>query len=278
MNTPNTTQPIQIAQVNTQRKKSVIIQLLNNLITEFDILLIQEPNWGLIGRNPDNGNDIYGPTALQGWNMILPVPTGAGAQERPRTITYYRPRHDYSITLRSDIMEHRDIQILDILQTNQTTVTIINIYNDTPKRENCIINKIQQVANIIRPHPTIITGDFNMHHTLWSREDRDLPHDQLIEDTVNWLAHHGFSLANTKGEITHLARHGGERPSVIDLTFTNHEANIQDTIKDWAIDPQISLDSDHNAIKFTIDHGQAEIDNPFGIQFNTKDVQPDKWI
>ena len=275
---PNITQPIQIAQLNTQRKKTVITQLLNNQITELDILLIQEPSWSLTGRDPDTGNEIYGPTALQGWNIILPVPASAGARDRPRTLTYYRPRHDFSITLRSDIIENRDIQVLDILQTNQPTVTIINIYNDTPKREECIAHKIQQTAGIIRPHPTIITGDFNMHHALWSREDRDLPHDQLVEDTVNWLAQHGFSLANAKGEITHLARHGGERPSVIDLTFINQEATTQDTLKDWAIDPQLSFDSDHNAIKFTIDQGRTEVDNPFGIKYNIKDVQPDEWV
>jgi Endonuclease-reverse transcriptase len=277
LGTTYTSLPIKIAQINSQRKKTVITQLLNNFGNDFDILLIQEPSWGFIGNDPDNGEEIYGPVALQGWNTILPVPAEAGSRTRPRTLTYFKPRHDYAITLRSDILEDRDVQILDINQANHDTVTVINIYNDTPKGVNCILNRLQHTDNVIRNNPTAITGDFNMHHPLWSREDREANHDQVTEDTVDWLAQGGLSLMNTKGEITHLARHGGERPSVIDLTFTNQEANAQDTFKDWAVDPQLSLDSDHNAIKFTIDQGREEIDNPCGTKFNLKDVQIDEW-
>ena len=157
-------------------------------------------------------------------------------------------------------------------------MTIINIYNDTPKGENAIINRAQRTANIIRPHPTILTGDFNMHHPLWSREDREASQEQIVDDVVEWTAQLGLTLLNTKGEITHLARHSGERPSVIDLSFTNYEATSQGTIKDWAIDPQLSLDSDHSAIKFSIDQGRTEIENIFRIKFNVKDIKPEEWV
>ena len=150
LNPTNTTLPIRIAQLNAQKKKTVITQLLNNFGTDFDILLIQEPSWGFIGRNPDNASEIHGPVALQGWTTILPVPSNAGSTTRPRTLTYFRPRPDYNITLRSDIIEDPDIQVLDITQANQTTVTIINVYNDTPKGVNCILNRIQQVEGIVR--------------------------------------------------------------------------------------------------------------------------------
>ena len=278
INPNSSTTPIRIAQLNTQKKKTVITQLLNNYGNDFDIFLIQEPNWGFIGTNPINGDPIHGPIALQGWNMILPVPNAAGTPNRPRTMTYYRPRPDYTITLRTDIIEDPDIQILDIIQTNQPTVTVINIYNDTPKGVNCILNRIRHTRDIIRENPTALTGDFNMHHPLWSREEREARQDQLTEDTVEWITQQSLSLLNTKGEITHLARHIGERPSVIDLTFINQEATTQDTFKDWAVDPQLALDSDHNAIKFTIDQGRKEIDNPCGIKYNLKDIQPDEWI
>ena len=127
---PRTTLPIKIAQINVQRKKHATIQLLNEHITDFDILLIQEPAWSFIGRNPSTGKDINGPVGLRGWSTILPVTSMDDSSPRPRTLTYYRPRPDFSITLRSDLMENRDIQILDIYQLNQPTVTIINVYND----------------------------------------------------------------------------------------------------------------------------------------------------
>lgn len=122
-------------------------------------------------------------------------------------------------------MEHRDLQILDVLQTNQPPITIINVYNDTPKGEDCILNKMIQSENVISPHPLIITGDFNLHHPLWSRDDREALQDQLTENIVDWLATQGMTLINPKGEITHLAQRDGERPSVIDLSFENQEAN-----------------------------------------------------
>jgi hypothetical protein len=52
---------------------------------------------------------------------------------------------------------------------------------------------------------------------------------------------------------------------VIDLSFANTEAINQDTFKEWAVDPNIALDSDHNAINYIIDHGLKEIQNPLGI-------------
>ena len=267
-NPPNNSPPIRIAQLNTQRKKTVITQLLNNYGKDFDIFLIQEPNWGLIGRDPTNDKEIHGPVALQGWKTILPIPAKAGQKCRPRTLTYYKPRNNFTLTLRSDILEHGDIQILEVMQGNHPTVRIINVYNDTPKGEECILNRLRNTKGIISHLPTILTGDFNLHHPLWSRDDREAQQDQLTEDIVDWIALQGLSLLNPKGEITHLARRDGERPSVIDLSFANQEASNNDTFKDWAIDTRLALDSDHNAIKFTIDQRIQEIANPLGIKYN----------
>ena len=83
----NTTLPIRIAQLNTQRKKTVITQLLNNFGKDYDIFILQEPNWSLIGRDHTNGKEIYGPVTLQGWKTILPVMATAGNKQRPKTLT-----------------------------------------------------------------------------------------------------------------------------------------------------------------------------------------------
>ena len=91
------------------------------------------------------------------------------------------------------------------------------------------------------------------------------------------MAHHNYTLRNTRGEITHLACHAGECPSVIDLSFTNPEATEWDTFKDWAIDPDLALDSNHNTIKFTIDHGLKEIENIFATKYCINKVDPTEW-
>lgn len=85
---------------------------------------------------------------------------------RPRTLTYYRPRNDFSVTLRSDLLEEQDVQVLEISQAAHPNTLIINVYNDSPKGNLCILNKLREVISTFPNHPTLITGDFNLHH--WS--------------------------------------------------------------------------------------------------------------
>jgi hypothetical protein len=135
---PITTQPIKIVQLNVQRKKHTTLQLLNDFSADIDILLLQEPAWSFIGCDPLSGKDVLGPVALHGWSIILPVTSLNENSLRPRTLTYFRPWNDFSVTLRSDILEDRDIQILEVAQTGHPTTTIINVYNDSPKGDQCI--------------------------------------------------------------------------------------------------------------------------------------------
>ena len=275
----STTQPICIAQLNVQRKKNVMVQLLNECTTDYDIILIQEPAWGFIGRDPDTGSDVFGSVALRGWNTILPLSSTSGTSPRPRTLTYYKPRGDITVTPRPDILEDRDAQILDVTQGNHPTTTLINIYNDSPKGDRSLLARLQNADFPFPANPTIITGDFNLHHPTWSREDRILePDSNQADNTARWLARRGFSLLNTRGEITHLARHEGERPSVIDLSFSNEPARASNAIKDWTINPSFALDSDHNAITFTIDYGISVIENPLDIKFCLNKTDPSKWL
>jgi len=274
------TKPIRIVQLNAQRKKDVVINLLNKHVNEFDIILLQEPAWGFIGS--ENGKEILGPVALQGWVPVIPVTTKTA--ERPRTMAYYREREDLELTLRTDIIEDRDVQFIDIAQLGQPRVTVINVYNDTPKKGGCILNRIQR-KHFTYNHPTIITGDFNLHHDMWSAWPTKP--DSLTENIVSWLTESGFALQNPKGEITHPSRgrrtasqpyrRAEERSSVIDLTFANGAAKQAGIIHDWAIDPSLSHDSDHYAIKFVINHIPTVINNMAGEKFSLKDVDMEVW-
>ena len=64
---------------------------------------------------------------------------------------------------------------------------------------------------------------------------------------------------------------------VIDLSFANITAINLNTFKDWSIDPSLAHDSDHNAIRFTIDNRRQEIDNILGIKYNINKVDPSEW-
>lgn len=62
------------------------------------------------------------------------------------------------------------------------------------------------------------------------------------------------------------------------MSFINGPAATNDTFKDWTIDPSLAHDSDHFGIRFMIDHGRKEIDNPHGLKYNIKDTNPNKWL
>ena len=96
-------QPICVGQLNTQKKKDAATQLLNQHVQDFNIIILQEPAWGFISSN--DGREIRGPVMLQGWNPIIPTTTGNNPTTKPCTLTYYCMRPDFSITLRSDIIE-----------------------------------------------------------------------------------------------------------------------------------------------------------------------------
>jgi hypothetical protein len=264
--------PIRVVQLNAQRKKEVVSSLLNEHTDDFDIIILQEPPWSFIGC--EGGKEVIGPVAAQGWIPISPFPNPNPT--RPRTLTYFKRRQDFTVTLRPDLCEDRDIQILDIRQSNHPPVFLINIYNDTAGlRNDCILKRL---ANVPLPPntPSIITGDFNLHHTLWSK---GTPLETTLTDgIVDWLTLKGFSVMNTKGEVTHPARHGNESPSVIDLTFVNGEALNLGIVNEWAVDPTLAHDSDHFAIRFQIDQVSEEIDNLAGEKYSLKEADAQNWI
>lgn len=265
-------QPIRIAQLNCRTSKNTVLNLLNTHCRDFDILLLQEPAWSFIGTG--NGKEIYGPPSAIGWTPILPF----GAPKdgvRPRTMTYVKTHAEMTLTLRTDLVEDPDVQVIDITQPNSPKITIINTYNDPRLKDHCILKRLP-TFNIPFDHPTLITGDFNLHHPLWSHGP--VGHDRITDEITDWLSRTGFSLLNEKGVITHPARHAGERDSVIDLSFANTQAMTMDTFKDWCVDPSLAHDSDHFAIRFVVDNHRTEIHNPTGIKYSLKETKPGDWI
>jgi len=270
-----TTQPICVAQLNAQKKKEAVTQLLNQHVQDFDIIILQEPAWGFIGKS--GGKDILGPVALQGWNPIIPITNINNiAPKKPRTLTYFHSRPDFTVTLRSDLIEDCNIQILDIEQHNQPLTTLINVYNDPRLQQQSTLNWLRHI-NLPREHPVIIMGNFNLHHDMWAANPVGNDDARTSGVIVDWLSEEGFTMLNKKGEITHPPRNTHERASVIDLTFVNGQAIQAGTVKEWAIDPGIAHDADHLGIKFLIAHGQVEIENPMDTKYCLKDVKLDEW-
>jgi len=158
---------------------------------------------------------------LQGWNPVTLITNlNSIAPKKPHTLTYFHSRPDFTVTLRSDIVEDHDIQILDIEQHNQPLTTLINIYNDPRLQQQSTLNCLHR-TNLPTDHPVIITGDFNLHHDMWAAGPVGNDDTRMSEVIIEWLTEEGFTLMNKKGEITHPPHNTREKASVIDLTFVN---------------------------------------------------------
>ncbi|KAF9442633.1 hypothetical protein P691DRAFT_738773, partial [Macrolepiota fuliginosa MF-IS2] len=185
------------------------------------------------------------------------------------------PRTGLEVALRADIAQDRDIQILNVSITGKPTTTIVNIYNDRNRREERATARLRRTA-LPTNQPVVITGDWNMHHHMWSTSN-NIPAEPETDYTVEWLTANGFLLANTPGKHTYIPHSTRGSPSIIDLTFANGPA-IQLAIPfEWSIDPELTFDSDHQAIRWTLFNNINPIDNSCGTRFNIKDTDQEEW-
>ncbi|KZT63859.1 hypothetical protein DAEQUDRAFT_770232 [Daedalea quercina L-15889] len=120
----NTTRPIHVLQLNANTQNAVLHALLNTTTDtdSADIILVTGPWWGNIG------NETQGPVseAAAGWTPILPVST-IPANRRPRAMAYIRRRGDFKVTLRSDIANDLDMQVLKIAQAPHPSVELLPV-------------------------------------------------------------------------------------------------------------------------------------------------------
>ncbi|KZT63362.1 hypothetical protein DAEQUDRAFT_770695 [Daedalea quercina L-15889] len=159
-NSPNRTNE------NNGAHNAVLHALLNTTTDtdSADIILVTEPWWGNIG------NETQGPVseAAAGWTPILPVST-IPANRRPRVMAYIRRRGDFKVTLRSDIANDLDMQVLKIAQAPHPSTIVVNIYNDDCKQGNRSAAKRLRQLDLPTDLPVVLSGNWNIHHPMWSR-------------------------------------------------------------------------------------------------------------
>jgi hypothetical protein len=132
---------------------------------------------------------------------------------------------------------HRDILILEISLSPKLSFLIINIYNDKKSAALEILTSLP-LPNL----PTILSGDFNLHHGLWSVSDRPPPTSSKAEDLLNWTDDNRFNLVNKSGEITFFR---AATRSVLDLTWANDRALKSGLLEEWQVREDIFVGSDH---------------------------------
>ena len=126
------------------------------------------------------------------------------------------------VVFRSDLIQDRDIQILNIIHQDNPTTNIINLYNDHKRHDECATALLRTIS-LSHNQPTIITGDWNIYHHLWS----SFPNINSSMETdymVDWLMIHGYLLSNTSGQHTFISHTSWGTPSVLNLIFANGPA------------------------------------------------------
>ncbi|KAJ7600697.1 hypothetical protein C8J56DRAFT_737117, partial [Mycena floridula] len=192
-----------------------------------------------------------------------------------RMAAFGREKHTgVKVTLRTDIVQDRDIQVLDISAPGIDLFTVVHIYHDGTRGRQGMAWQIRSL-DLPRDRPVLITGDWNLHHNRWCCGT--INNSGFSTEVVDWLEDEGYALKNKKGEITFQPHSAKFSPSVIDLSWTNLEATRNDTFKEWAVDPTLGYGSDHHAIKWTVDPDLHEVNNLTGAKYNYDEADPNKW-
>jgi len=235
-----------------------------------NILLVQEPWW--------NSNIT---TSFQGWQAVLPTPT-IKENECLRVVAYYRLQAGIEMTLRTDIGTDLDFMILDVKREGlrHLPTCIINIYNQVELGEaqelRYMTNGLANV-NIHPGTPTIITGDWNLHHNSWNSTVDVESTPARTQEVVDWLKGQGFSMCSERDVHTRSSS-GTHRDSVIDLTFANETVTRQGIIRNHAVNPELAILSDHHALTFTLGNPREMVHNITEAKYNWKEADEEKFI
>ncbi|KAL6298876.1 hypothetical protein BKA93DRAFT_706866, partial [Sparassis latifolia] len=102
------------------------------------------------------------------WQPILPIST-LTAVDRPRVMAYVAKRDDFTVTLRSDIIQDLDIQVLEVQQHPHPPTLLVNVYNQPPIHDHHAAWTAERLRQVHLPPevPTVISGDWNAHHRMW---------------------------------------------------------------------------------------------------------------
>ncbi|KEP50809.1 putative endonuclease/reverse transcriptase, partial [Rhizoctonia solani 123E] len=236
--------------------------LLNDdYFSNFNIIIVQDPWWGNIGRekhiDPDQ-HFIYG--TVNSPNFTCLIPPGISGPRGPGVAIYIRKGIcGLSYRFSNIVPTHPDVLALDVL-IKHTRYTIINVYLHGERYSGAL----KHLTTYPLPaHPTIVAGDFNAHHPDWalsSSTRASATPDRDARDISEWALANDLHIVNSLDIPTRRGR-GGQADSIIDLTLLNSAAIDALDGLNWEVSKEGAIDSDHNAITFTLSpHDQVETD------------------
>ena len=119
-----------------------------------------------------------------------------------------------------------------------------------------------------------VTGDFNLHHLLWSSDPTVSP-TPMGEELVEWMTRNHYTLLNQPGEMTF--KRGLDDSAVLDLSWATW--NLLHQVSDWTVHSSMDFASDHYPISWRFTPQMGTVDDPDPLlRFKfTEEVYPN-WI
>ena len=225
--------------LNCRKQPDALKSLLNmSDPSRWDVLCIQEPPITI---------DSLPSFRSTRWNLVLPTPAPTRSpDDRIRSVIYV------SNDLPSDLYSQIVVNSLDLTAIKFTfsdfSLSIFSIYN--PPNTDLSIPPTRAALRdpMLLDTPSLLLGDFNMHHPLWAGPTVPQRTDRSDADALlQLLADFDLTLALPPGTPTCLSD-AHQTWSTIDLVFAS--GNIADLIVECTTDH--GHGSDHQAINTTL--------------------------
>ena len=206
-------------------KNSLLVNTLLKTLTNFNIILIQEPLWSEICKIPSysncEGDLLMGSNHHPNWMTYARIPTND--KDFPRVLVYVNIHLSaLHFLLQKDIFNHRDVSLISF-SINNICFYILNVYSNLSHTAlKYLKNAEANINNVV-----LMTDDFNIRDSLW---DLSFPFHSSISDDLIILAD-SFNLALsglTNPCLTRYSDTPGESNSVIGLMFLHFDSSKLD--------------------------------------------------
>jgi len=227
-------QELRILQYNVQKSRNIVMAGLfhDPAVIQYDILAIQEP-W----RNPFIATSHHPLKTHFELNYLEDAST--------RVCFYISKRIDPGSWSVSHIS--KDLSRLTIRAPHgNTSMHIFNVYNEATT--DTLSTLAVSLGQVEEQDGTIVLGDFNLHHPLWSATRRPSGQGPSAHRLLTIIQDFQLDLLTTPGTPTHRWKDG---VSTIDLTFASED--IASRVTHCKIARNLDHDSDHLPIDLTID-------------------------
>ena len=237
------------------RKSNLIVKMILEVNFNFDIIFIQEPSWTTIRSIPSSvdSEGVLLVRVVNHLNWLTFARESDMSKEYSRVTIFINIRLAlFHSSFHKDIINHRDILFTSFFVNNEL-FWIMNIYFDSSHSAIKYLKDMEiNICNLL-----IITGDFNIHNSLW---DPSFPHHSSISDDLIIIAD-SFNLnllMLTNHVPTRYSNNNNDSNSVIDLMFlqcSSSELDNHTILSNWW------LTSDHAPLTITIPIAEANIDH-----------------